>query len=129
MKSCTAGSAASQLIRSTRFKRHAQRAAVDGQVVQAGADEDVQLVALRLGVVELAAHDVRVAPPASARSTRRRLQQVMAARRRLLRERARALQPLDAQLAQQLVLVQVRGVVEAVGLVRHQRHPVDARRR
>ena len=63
---------------------------------------------------------------ASSCSTCGVLQQVMAAAARLLREGARALQALDAQLAQQLVLVQVRGVLHAVGLVGRQRHPVDA---
>src|ERR1041385_8482079 len=48
----------------------------------------------------------------------------MAAARRLLRVRGRLLQPLDAQLEEQLVLVGERVVVQRIGLARRSRHPV-----
>src|SRR3954465_4412534 len=83
---------------------HAQATVAQREVVQAGADVELQLVALRFGVVELGAHDEAVAVRVELLD-RRRLQQVVRAAGRLLRERPRALQPLDAQLAQQLVFV------------------------
>ena len=56
----------------------------------------------------------------------RRLQHVMAAALRLLREGAVALQPLDPDGEQQLVLVHQRRGEPRIGLAPFQRHPVDA---
>ncbi|MDT4833406.1 hypothetical protein FQZ97_670130 [compost metagenome] len=93
-------------------------------MVEEGADVELQLVALRLGVVELGAHHEALGLGVEGLD-HGHLQQVVAAALGLLRERARALQALDAQLAQQLVLVQVRGVVQAVFLLGHERNPVE----
>jgi hypothetical protein len=79
-------------------------------MVKEGADVELQLVALRFGVVERCAHHVAVGFRIELLD-HRHLQQMVAAARRLLREGARALQALDAQVAQQLVFVEMRGVV------------------
>src|SRR5882672_11393251 len=105
---------------------HAQRAALlDTQVMKAGSNEGLQLVALRFCVVKLAAHDIPVCFGIEA-LYRGRLQQVMAPAWRLLRKRARTLQTLDAQGAQQVVLVKMRVVLAAFRLIGHQRNPIDA---
>ena len=56
----------------------------------------------------------------------RRLQHVMAAALGLLRKGAVALQPLDADLEQQLVLVHQRRRQPRIGLAPFERHPVKA---
>src|SRR2546421_151117 len=88
------------------------------------ADEEEHFVALRLGVVKLRAQEITVLCSAEYLDNRR-LQQVMATAWRLLRERARAFQTFDAQVAQQLVFVQMRGVLRAFGLLGRQGNPVD----
>src|ERR1035438_798864 len=91
----------------------------------ADTDEGVRLVARRLCVLEHRASEVLAGVRRSRGLDRRRLQQVQASRRRLLRERPWALQALDAELPQQLVFVEVRGVVQAVGLLGCERYPVE----
>src|SRR5688572_15753202 len=54
----------------------------------------------------------------------RRLQDMQAAARRLLRERLRALQALDAQLEEKSVLVSERVLEVRILLAMHRRHPV-----
>jgi septum formation topological specificity factor MinE len=49
---------------------------------------------------------------------------VVASTSGLLRERAIALEPLDADLQQQLVLVHQRGGKSRIGLLPFQRHPI-----
>src|SRR6267142_539848 len=104
---------------------HAQRALLDAQVMKAGPDERLQFVALRFCVLKLAAHDIPVCVCVEALD-RGRLQQMMTPAWRLLRKRTRTLETLNAQCAQQVVLVKMRVVLAAFRLIGHQRDPVDA---
>src|SRR6478672_4219417 len=81
-----------------------QAAGLQGEVMEDGADEEDRLVALRLGVVERGPQHVALLARIASLE-RRQLQQVVGAAWRLLGMRARALQPLDAQAAQELVFV------------------------
>jgi hypothetical protein len=65
-------------------------------------------------------------PAGVVRLDLRRLQHVMAAALRLLAEGAIALEPLDPDLQQQLVLVHQRGRQPRIGLPPFERHPVKA---
>src|SRR4051812_6130051 len=95
------------------------------EMMRRRADERVDLVALRLAVVERSSQNEALRRGIAGLDGRR-LQDVEGAARRLLRVGASALQPLDAQRPQQLVLVQMRVVVDAIGLLGRERHPVDA---
>src|SRR6478752_4819312 len=78
------------------LERHAQRAVLHRQMVKEGADVELELVALRFGVVKLRPHDKAVRRHVEFFDSRC-LQQVVATARRLLRKRTRALETLDTQ--------------------------------
>ena len=115
--------AASQLTRSTRLRAIPERPVHRLELVARPARVELLLVEAGLDVVE-GGRGRETPLPRLERLDARALEQVMAAARRLLRERARALEPLHPEPEHEEVLVEERGHEVRVRLARLERHPV-----